>query len=221
MKTVLVLSAHLDDAVLSCGQYLAGRPDAVVLTIFAGTPQAETVTTTYDQQCGFTTAHEATASRREEDKIALAVLGCTARHLDFTDQQYGEHKDETAIRAAVLETVDELDPEYLIGPLGLIHPDHVTTRNILLDLAASTDVPVWLYEDLPGAQLDPDEPGKALDAVRAAGFDLERGFIGDGPLDKKMLAVHCYRSQVGLFNPFDIYGRERFWKLSRRENDAN
>ena len=36
MKPVLVVSPHLDDAVYSAGQFLAGRPGAVVVTMFAG-----------------------------------------------------------------------------------------------------------------------------------------------------------------------------------------
>jgi LmbE family N-acetylglucosaminyl deacetylase len=221
MKRVLIASPHLDDAVLSCGQYLAGRPDAVVMTIFAGTPQAETVTTAYDQQCGFGAALEATTSRIEEDKLALAVLGCTECHLPFTDQQYGETNDFKDIVASIRHAIEKLDPEYVVGPLGLIHPDHQTTRDALLEVARGEgfDIPVWLYEDLPGAMLDPDEPGRALATIRAAGFDLERGFIGDGPRWKKMLAVQAYRSQVGLFNTFDIYVTERFWKVSRSDGD--
>lgn len=222
MKSVLILSPHLDDAVLSAGQYLAGRPDAVVMTLFAGTPQAETVTTAYDQQCGFGTAVEAMASRMDEDKLALAVLGCTDRHMPFPDHQYGEKRKFKDIVASIEQAIEELDPEYIVGPLGLIHPDHQTTRDALLEVARGEefDLPVWLYEDLPGAQLDANEPGKALDTIREAGFELERGFIGDGPLWKKMLAVACYRSQAGLFSPFDIFGRERFWKVTRRDGDA-
>jgi len=35
---MLVVSPHLDDAVLSCGRLLAGRPGSVVATVFAGVP---------------------------------------------------------------------------------------------------------------------------------------------------------------------------------------
>lgn len=35
---LLVVSPHLDDAVLSCGCWLASRPGAAVVTVFAGRP---------------------------------------------------------------------------------------------------------------------------------------------------------------------------------------
>jgi LmbE family N-acetylglucosaminyl deacetylase len=220
MKTVLVLSPHLDDAVLSAGQFLAGRPDAVVMTLFAGVPNAKAVTTTYDQTCGFGSAEEAISSRREEDQEALAILGCTSLHMDLPDSQYGQPKDVDPVMACIKQTIDDLDPEFIVGPLGLVHPDHELAREALLNLAEYADVPIWLYEDLPGTMLDLQSATNALESVREAGYDVERGFIGDGPHWKKMLAVQAYRSQVGLFNPFEIYIPERFWKLTRREGDA-
>jgi hypothetical protein len=39
VRAVLVASAHLDDAVLSCGQFLGGRPGVTV----AGTSQLSVV----------------------------------------------------------------------------------------------------------------------------------------------------------------------------------
>ena len=35
MRAILAISSHLDDCVLSMGQFLAGRPDVTVATVFA------------------------------------------------------------------------------------------------------------------------------------------------------------------------------------------
>ncbi len=38
LARVVVVSPHLDDAVLGCGQLLAAWPGATVVTVFAGKP---------------------------------------------------------------------------------------------------------------------------------------------------------------------------------------
>src|SRR5664279_5197085 len=89
MRVILAVSSHLDDAILSVGQFLGGRPDCVVATVFTATPPNSTVLTSYDLSGGFKSAEEAMANRRREDIEALSVLGATHRHLDFLDSQYG------------------------------------------------------------------------------------------------------------------------------------
>jgi hypothetical protein len=59
MRAVLAVSAHLDDAVLSAGQFIAGRPDCVIATVLAGTPSTKAVLTAYDAKTGFNSAAEA------------------------------------------------------------------------------------------------------------------------------------------------------------------
>ena len=38
LERVVVVSPHLDDAVLGCGRFLAVHPGATVVTVFAGNP---------------------------------------------------------------------------------------------------------------------------------------------------------------------------------------
>ena len=40
LDSVVVLSPHLDDAVLGCGRLLSAHPGATVVTVYAGAPEA-------------------------------------------------------------------------------------------------------------------------------------------------------------------------------------
>jgi LmbE family N-acetylglucosaminyl deacetylase len=191
-------SAHLDDAVLSCGQFLAGRPEVTVATVFAGTPSTKSVLTAYDAKAGFTSAAEAMEARRSEDREAMSVLQARAVHLDFVDSQYGGKLKLSALVKELEELIDELDPEFVVGPLGLVHSDHETVRDAVLEASREATRPVWLYEDLPYRVAAPEAVPAALDDLRGRGYELELGFIGTGPIDKKMDALLCYRSQRGL-----------------------
>jgi LmbE family N-acetylglucosaminyl deacetylase len=216
MRAVCVISAHLDDACLGAGQFIAGRPDCVVATVFAGPPPQSSVLTAYDAKTGFKSAAEATEARRAEDLEAMSVLQAKAVHLDFIDSQYGGKLKVTTLVKQLGELVDALDPEFVVGPLGLVHSDHEMVRDAVLEVTSEATRPVWLYEDLPYRVAAPEAVPAALDVLRGRGYELQLGFIGTGPIDKKMDALWCYRSQMGLpdfENRHCLLVPERFWEL--------
>jgi LmbE family N-acetylglucosaminyl deacetylase len=216
VRAALVISPHLDDAALSCGQFLAGRPDAVVVTVFAGIPKAKTTLTSYDRDSGFRSSHQAMESRRAEDREALAVLGAMPVHLGFTDHQYGQPMDRGQVAAAVAAQVVKHNPELVVAPLGLGHPDHELVREATLDVLREDPVPLWLFEDTPTCVLHPELVPPALGEVAARGLTAEPGFIGDGPLAQKMAALWCYRSQLPMFdNHHTLLCPERFWHVTK------
>jgi LmbE family N-acetylglucosaminyl deacetylase len=216
MRAALVLSPHLDDAVLGAGQFLAGRPDSIVATAFAGYPDDPELLTPYDSTCGFKTSRDAISGRRTEDQEALALLGAGHIYLDFLDAQYSTERPSAELAAAIVQVVGEHDPEFVVGPLGLLHPDHKLVREALLDAAQQFDSPVWLYEDLPHRVNEPQAVYEALDALRDHGYVPRLGFIGTGPAGSKMSALWCYRSQMGLpefQNIHSLLVPERFWQV--------
>jgi LmbE family N-acetylglucosaminyl deacetylase len=178
----LILSPHLDDALLSAGQFIGGRPDCVVATVLAGTPPTQAVLTSYDDKCGFKSAAEAMEARRAEDLEAMSVLQAKAKHLDFVDSQYGGKLKVTALVKQLGELIDELDPEFVVGPLGLVHSDHEMVRDAVLEASTEAARPVWLYEDLPYRVAAPEAVPAALDALRGRAYELQLGFIGTGPI---------------------------------------
>jgi LmbE family N-acetylglucosaminyl deacetylase len=196
MQPALVVSPHLDDAVLSVGQVMAGRPDMTVATVFSGVPKRCTMLTTYDHDCGFESAELAVAARRDEDRTALQSLAAHAAWLDFPDHQYGQPTNEAAIVDALAAVTADVAPTLLIGPLGLIHEDHHTTRRAFQRLVATHNIEAWIYEDMPYRVLFPEEVPEALAWWKGMGHRPELGFVGTGPLERKEAAIACYTSQL-------------------------
>jgi len=195
---VLILSPHLDDAVLSCGQFMAGRPDVVVATVFAGYPPAPfRVTTPYDEHCGFRHAADAIKTRREEDITALSVLNAAAMHLPFCDVQYGQAFDWEAASSMVSSIVAAVNPDYVLAPLGVLHPDHYRVTSLAIRTVSADRL--RFYADLPGSVTDPESilyrhASIAAESKRHNAM-LQRTFVGTGEAGLKLQACEQYRSQ--------------------------
>ena len=133
LERVVVVSPHLDDAVLGCGRLLAAHPGATVITLYAGAPATyPDPPTRWDTIAGFGPGDDVLAARKEEDRAALAELGATPVWLDFVEHQYLDRPDwvgpeqtvdtlEAAIRAA--------EPTAVFVPFGLANPDHTATHD--------------------------------------------------------------------------------------------
>lgn len=216
----LVVSIHLDDAALSAGQFLAGRADCVLLTVCAGQPDPPQVTA-YDTACGFRDSDAAMTARRGEDNHAAKIFGATTAHLmSHLDGQYGTPLDVAAVADDIGKVLAGTGATMLLGPLGLAHADHEAVASAVLDVAAETEVPVWLYEELPARVLWPETVLPALGRVRERGWEPTLAFPGTGDLGLKIKAIRCYRSQLaalhratGTNHPYLV--PERFWLLSR------
>ena len=150
---IVVLSPHLDDALLSLGAAIAGwsRAGAAVrvLTVLAGRPGSDAPAGPWDAASGFATEGAATAARREEDRSASAIVGATPVWLDHADVQYGRETGDDEIWDEVRTAVD--DATAVLSPgFPLLHPDH----EWLGLLAVSRRDPRWrfgLYVEQPYA----------------------------------------------------------------------
>lgn len=209
MNPIVVVSPHLDDAVFSVGQFLAGRSDAVVVTVFAGIPDPTWPLTAYDRKCGFDSSTDAVLTRRAEDAAALAILNATPVHLDFFDHQYQQSNSATAMIDAVAAVVAKVKPEYVLAPLGLLHPDHEMTTVVVL---GGVSAPIVFYEELPYRVDHPEAVTAALEGLTGP----QPAFIGTGPLERKLTAMWHYRSQVALIEFSNVHSMlvpERFWSI--------
>ena len=96
----VVISPHLDDAVLSLGASLSHAArlgmNVTVLTVLAGDPDSSEPAGWWDAQAGFRTAGEANLARRREDARACSILRVTPRWLPFEETQYGRSPEEDA-----------------------------------------------------------------------------------------------------------------------------
>jgi LmbE family N-acetylglucosaminyl deacetylase len=161
---LVILSPHLDDAVLSCWHLLDGPGDVRVVNVFAGKPPPDAAAGWWDELCGRRDSGQAVDERVAEDRAALALAGRAPLNLDFLDRQYRRCDQPLApvvraLRAALSPGALVLAPGAL-GPALHIpiareagaepHPDHVAVRSAALALR-SEGVAVALYADFPHA----------------------------------------------------------------------
>jgi LmbE family N-acetylglucosaminyl deacetylase len=222
-----IVSPHLDDAVLGCGQLMSAHPGAIVVTVFAGNPpRYPTPMRKWDVQSGFAPGDDVMEARRKEDHAALAVLDASAVHLDFIEYTYNEGDVPVApdaIAPKLASTLRELEPTLVLAPFGLANPDHDVTHRACLRARDTLGDAVswWCYEDSGYKHI----PGML--AWRVSG--LFRRNLWPTPVcprvatddERKMTAVHCYPSQLlALEDDWDIGAKlaapapEQYWRLA-------
>lgn len=218
MNKILLVSPHFDDAVLSAGQLIAGRPNVDVLTIFGGIPGEELITP-YDTKCGFENSTSAMMCRIQEDFDATNHLKANQLYSSFIDNQYRDDKTNIdnlrdSITNYLYDHLRLSTYDFIVGPLGLEHIDHILVSDTLyaINKKANLNIPTYLWEDLPLRVLKPE---LALERIKKLGLK-ELEFIGDGPVEDKLKALDFYKSQMGtgVLDKNLMYVPERFWRLS-------
>lgn len=202
---VVVLSPHLDDAVLSVGATISaltrrGVPVRVV-TLFAGDPSRTGPPSYWDAQRGVDTAAAATAMRRQEDLAASEVLGYEPVWLSFDDSGYVYDRNPQKLMAAVDPHLADASAVLMPGwPLS--QSDHRYTAMLMAEKA--TQIPLLLYSELPYGATP-----HAMLAARVKGRNSAalRGFFLDGLCWRasetsksdqlaKRAAVGCYSGEL-------------------------
>ena len=151
---VVVVSPHLDDAVLSCGEVISQLDDCVVLTVFAGSPQSWEIHRLWDHDlCGFADGTDVVATRLREDDAALGSLGVSAARLNFLDEQYrqpGVEPSREELGELIGAGIDGTNAATVLMPLGLGHDDHRLTAAGCRHAALNRSRLHWFaYQDLP------------------------------------------------------------------------
>ena len=201
LESVVILSPHLDDAVLGCGRLLSAYPGATVVTLYAGAPDAyPDPMTHWDTLAGFVPGDDVLARRREEDAAALAVLDATPVWLDFVEHQYLPRAewvgpDDTVDRLeAVLR---ELAPTAVLVPFGLANPDHAAAHEAGLRVRDRYDAPAWLcYEDTGYKHIPGMLAWRVAQLFRRGLWPTPVAVPVDADDDRKRAALDCYRSQL-------------------------
>jgi LmbE family N-acetylglucosaminyl deacetylase len=153
LDRMVVVSPHLDDAVLGCARLLAVHPGATVITVFAGNPaRYPDPMRPWDVQSGFGPEDDVMAVRRDEDRAALAVLDATPVHLDFVEYTYNEGDRPVApdvVASKLIPALQGLDRTLVLAPFGLANPDHDVTHQacMLAREQLGSSVAWWCYED--------------------------------------------------------------------------
>jgi hypothetical protein len=235
----LVLSPHLDDAVIDCWWVLTGAGAVRVVNVFAGVPSPGSVAY-FDRLAGARDSAAHVRRRMVEDREALALAGRSPVNLDFLARPYRRGRPEPSfarLDAALVARVGVVSQVYAPAALGSPHPDHELVRAYALRLAGG-GLPVRLYADLPycawygwpwwvtGQRPD---PGLDVDAYwRGSAGDAaplltpERAEVvrlSEQRAAAKLAAMRAYRAEfavldrgpVGQLSNRAIHGYEVFW----------
>jgi LmbE family N-acetylglucosaminyl deacetylase len=227
LDRIVVVSPHLDDAVLGCGRLLAVNPGATVVTVFAGNPERYPEPMRHwDVQSGFQPGDDVMAVRRAEDDAALQVLDATSRHLDYVEYTYNPGDRPVApaeIARGLAPALAALSPTLVLAPFGLANPDHDVTHRASMLAREELDPSVswWCYEDSGYKHI----PGMLAWRVSS----LFRSGVWPTPVcpridlseERKQQAVACYPSQLlALEDDWHISAKlaapapEQFWRLA-------
>jgi LmbE family N-acetylglucosaminyl deacetylase len=225
---VAVVSPHLDDAVLSCGEVMSRLDDCVVLTVFAGSPASWDVHRLWDNDiCGFDDGTDVVAARLIEDDAALARLGASAARLGFLDEQYRDPASTPSpeeIGDHIAAALEQVEATTALMPLGLGHNDHRLTAAGCRWAALGRYAVRWLaYLDLPYGY-EPESFGaravdEALDCLSPmVPTPIDLG--GPTGIEAKDAALDLYPSQMrGLGTRREIALKpERYWSLEPGES---
>lgn len=175
-KNIVVISPHLDDAILSLGSHLlslAKKDSITVLTIFTSFSSA--VIPGYSKEviaaAGFTSSEEYGKQRQLEDSQAFQALDINYHHLGFVDGGFRSKKGKALYPTpdtlfspkyspqdkGLIESISEkLDPflqncEVVMYPLGIgNHVDHVLSRIAIEHIRTKHyKAEYWQYFDVP------------------------------------------------------------------------
>lgn len=236
---VVVLSPHLDDAVLGCFTVL-DEGGARVVNVFDAAPPAG-VRARWDAITGEPDSVKAFAARVEEDRAVLGALGATPTGLGFLDEQYRDDEpapDAAGIREALEAAIPAASRIYAPAGIGR-HPDHQAVAQTAVELAYDS-IPVTLFAELPYATQHgwpswvtggPSEPNLNPEAVWESSLEdlpcyrtalapaVRR--LPDDQAQRKLEAMRAYGSQFPALNggPLNrlanprIFGYEVFWEV--------
>jgi LmbE family N-acetylglucosaminyl deacetylase len=220
----LLISPHLDDAVLSCGAFVSRATalgdKAVIATVFAGDPSSlPPLAKKFHERWSIGQSIE---QRKIEDAAACKGIGASLLHLGFEDaiyrssenegvtlydsvaSLYEEYKssDEAMLHEIYLKLqalMIEFQPDAVYGPAAIgNHVDHVLTRisleTTITTCPKSSEARLFLYEDLPYA------------ARTSSNFQVENGeavlqLFGRRDWHRKVRALEKYKSQLSMLWP--------------------
>ncbi len=213
LRRPVVISPHMDDAVLGCSQLIDGYPGTLVITVFAGTPDAyPEPMTDWDTTAGFRSGDDVVAARREEDRNALAELGARPLWLDFVEYQYLERPrwvQPEHVVSTLAAALRDAGATAVFAPFGLANPDHVCThRAAMLAREQLPELAWFCYEDT-GYKSIPGVLIHRIAEMRARG-------IWATPASPEVPAGYARRDAAMRHYPSQLRALEHDWKLSAR-----
>lgn len=224
-ERVVVLSPHIDDAVLSCSGLLSALDKVaprLVVTLYCGNPEPTGPRQEPARGRGRSRrGHVAPSVRRREDLAAMRYLGCAWVHLGFPEAIYRRsptdgrliyrHPRQKWTRPNVADTahMEELflvlrrlcanmGPRLLVSPLGVgHHVDHRICALTALRLAGGQTQALF-YEDFPyvAGGVAGGGDDSPLKALARLGLEPRRRYVVPANTTRQLKALSFYESQI-------------------------
>jgi len=214
----IILAAHLDDGVLSCGGQIYQRTRSgervLVATVMAGDAKGGASDYAQGLRDRWQLNTGAEAVRRAEDAAACAVLGAEFLHWPIPDCIYRGgangtmyyqsddeifgpvHPGETELVADVIALLRDLPAaEQVLAPLTVgNHVDHIFVRQAAEHVYGDR---LGYYEDYPYVQKE----GSVEDVLERTGHGWQASVqpLSEAALQAKIEAILAYRSQFSTF----------------------
>jgi LmbE family N-acetylglucosaminyl deacetylase len=237
---VVVISPHMDDAILSCGgllDFLLKKLECLTVTVCTADPE--------------NVSHEnpphgiaLPSARRNEEVAALNALGCSLVQLDLLDAIYRRNPTTGALLYPTMESIwsmplvqDEFQfqalrsrllslcgqtserPTLILSPMGIgHHVDHILSTQVALSVVGSANE-ILLYEDFPYVVDQGAHVGVADDAQRAMqrlGVTGVECFEQECDTSRKINWISYYASQIN-----SIFGSHENVKPLLMKNSKN
>lgn len=224
---VIVVSPHLDDAIMSLGATIAYAVEAgtkiEVLTVFTDIASSGAPASPWDRQCGFLTEGEAARARREEDRQACSIVGAEPRWLNFGSECYERRGSEDEIWSAVTSAVRGADT-VLIPGFPLAHSDHAYLSKLLLRKGLNGER-VALYVEQPYAFELKKVPGRstvapALKPIITGSLAWTRMRTSRTYRRAKAQAMRSYRSQLFHLGLRNLGLQRMLWREAAQGGEA-
>ncbi len=219
IERIIIISPHLDDAVLSLGGMINAVPEITeVITVHTeGTPGEDDA---WAKICGFDDSAAEHRSRKIEDQRAMEHIGCRYQHLGLRS---GELTEATAWQLArtlgrssgatsastlvmlpagagghrSLSATKRWLRRMLRRPFGSVaHPDHESSRDCFRNAFSELPARLCFYAEIPYCWNEhPMRLAKRISALLTSPLDHVRI---KPDLHQKLVAAECYNSQADL-----------------------
>ena len=239
LERIVIVSPHLDDAVLGCSYLMAAHPGVTVVTVFGGRPaEYPRPMQHWDTLCGFVEGDEVHEARRAEDSAALSLFDARPVWLDYVEHSYLERPEWVRPAAIVDElegTLRGLDPSAVFVPFGLGNPDHDSTHETCMLVRERLSPrgeepgeeedgvgPSWFcYEDTGYKHIPGLLAWRIARLFRAGAWPTPAAVPVDPDHPRKLAACASYPSQVraleaewGLSAKLEAPAPEQYWRLA-------
>ncbi len=230
LQPIVVISTHLDDAVLSCAQFIHAHSDVTVITVLAGAPDA--FHEGYNSRTtGEPFAPNAIKKRRDEDAEAMSMLSAHYVWLEFHDNDYLQvltrSDDKQEIRDALSQVLEERRPKSVLSPLGLFHPDHLAVSDACLELAKKSAYEWYLYLDMPyGLAMPKAVPERLATVEKTVNLATPELFSGDPDIKRNVMKLYATQFAPTKSNHrrgfrATMKAPEQFWKITGPASGSN